>query len=488
MAMAEKTEQKTNVLVVTFSSQGHINPLLRLGKCLQSKGLHVTLATTELARHRMFKHSSSTTTDTTATAMTISGISLQFFSDGLSLDYDRKTNLNNYMDCLSKFGPINLSNLIKDLYQRGFPKFSCIIATPFVPWAADVAAEHQTPCALIWIQPCALFSIYYHFVNKLSNLPTSEDPEITVKLPGIPLLNTVDLPSFLLPSNRLDSILILVYETLENIKKFKWVLANSFYELEKDVIDGISNLVSIKSVGPLIPTKLLGENEIPEIGIDMWKAEDKCLDWLNQKSESSVIYAAFGSIAVLSRTQMENVANALKNTNMDFIWVVKPPDYPVHEGEGEVPEGFLDEIKEKGMVVPWCHQTSVLSHPSIACFLTHCGWNSVLEAISAGVPLIGFPQWSDQPTNSKLMADVFGVGLRVWPEKDGVVSSQALVTCIEEVVSGHRAAEFRAKATEWKLAARGAVATGGSSDQNIQWFVNEIVKNSSPSQRSLNSH
>ncbi|GAB4838816.1 hypothetical protein Ancab_028358 [Ancistrocladus abbreviatus] len=485
--MEEERNQSIHLLMVALAAQGHMNPMLRFGKRLQSKGLHVTLATPEVARHRMLKHncsspSSTSITETSATSTTtpidsISGINLLFFSDGLSLDYDRRKNLDNYMDLLSKFGPVSLKNSIKHLYhQREFPRLSCIIGNPFVPWAADVAVELGVPGALLWIQPCSLLSVYYHFVNKITDFPTSENTKASVKIPGIPLLDYADLPSFVLPSNYFGSISKLILQLLENIKKFKWVLANSCYELEKDAIDGISELIPIKPVGPLVPPTVLGENQSNDARIDMWKPEDKCIEWLNQRPESSVIYVAFGSLTVLSKTQMENVANALRNSKLSFIWVVKPPEYPAHEGAGQVPEGFMEETKEQGLVVGWCEQNLVLSHPSIACFLSHCGWNSILEAVGSGVPVIGFPQWNDQPTNAKLLIEVFGVGVRLWPKQDGVVSSEEVEKCIGEVVSGPKAAEFREKAAEWKRIVRVAVADGGSSDRNIQWFVNEVTE------------
>ncbi|GAB2291711.1 hypothetical protein Dimus_025962 [Dionaea muscipula] len=383
------------------------------------------------------------------------------------------------MDSLAEFGPINLSNLIKRLHhQIGSPKISHIIANPFVPWVAGVAAELGIPCSMLWIQPCSLFSIYYHFLNKLKDFPTLENPEISVQLPGLPLMNPSDLPSLVLPSNPLRSVTKSIVETFENMKNFRWVFANSFYELEKDAIDAISSHIPIKPVGPLIPVTLLGEDRGSDVGVNMWKAEDACLDWLDQRPDGSVIYVAFGSLAVLAKAQTESIATALKNSKMGFIWVVKPPDSQAADGAGEVPEGFLEETREQGMVVPWCHQGLVLSHRSIACFLTHCGWNSLLEAVSAGVPLIGFPQWNDQPTNAKLLAEAFGVGVRVrvCPNEDGQVASQQFEKCIQEVVSGPRAAEYRGKAMEWKQAARDALADGGSSDRIIKSFLDDIAK------------
>lgn len=183
MASSEdKKEEEVHVLLVAFSAQGHINPLLRLGKSLLTRGLHVTLATTPLVYHRVFKsksNSSAADTTTVPTSLTTNGIKVLFFSDGLEINQDGK-DPSQYMELIGKFGPPNLSNLITNhfLNEGSRKKLACIINNPFVPWVADVASEFRIPCACLWIQPCALYSIYYHFYNNNNNskFPTLEDP------------------------------------------------------------------------------------------------------------------------------------------------------------------------------------------------------------------------------------------------------------------------------------------------------------------------
>ncbi|PSS19238.1 UDP-glycosyltransferase [Actinidia chinensis var. chinensis] len=465
-----ENKEETHVLMVAFSSQGHINPMLRLAKRLISRGLHVTLATTDVARHRML--SSSSATSTAVAAGSVAGIRLEFFSDGFALDYDRKANLDLFMDSFSRVGPKNLSSII---YNQN-SKFKCIITNPFVPWAADVAEEHGIPCALLWIQPCALYSIYYRFYNSLDPFPNIKNPNSWVELPGLPIMKTEDLPTFVLPSNPLGSITKLFSDLLQNVKKFKWVLANSFEELENDVIGSMSGTHPVRAIGPLVPPELLGEDRAVDAGIEMWKSADDCIDWLDQRENCSVIYVSFGSIAVLSEKQMGAIATALRNSKRPFLWVVKPPDYKAEDGGGwrEMLEIF-EEIKAQGLIVPWSPQIKVLMHPSVGCFLSHCGWNSTLETIAAGVPVVAYPQWSDQPTNAKLLENVWRVGVRVSSDPDGVVTGAEVERCIEAVMSGPSAAEFRKNAAELKVAARGAVAGGGSSNRNIQMFVDEII-------------
>lgn len=257
----EEDHEELHVLMVAFSAQGHINPLLQLGNTLLSKGLHVTLATTHVVYHRLFA-SSSATSATVPASITVNGIQVLFFSDGFDSQEDRKTtNLDQYIEKLESVGPKNLCNLIKNHYVGGSKKLACIINNPFVPWVADVAEEVGIPCACVWIQPCALYAIYYRFyneVNQFLTVTTVEDE--VVELPGFPPLRRGDLPSFVLPSNNFGRVAMGLSEMFRDMKKLKWVLANSFYELEKNVIDSMADLCPILPVGPLVPPSLLTED------------------------------------------------------------------------------------------------------------------------------------------------------------------------------------------------------------------------------------
>ncbi|KAM7250547.1 hypothetical protein ACFE04_022430 [Oxalis oulophora] len=264
--MALKNEE-IHVLMVAFASQGHINPMLRLGKYLLFKGLRVSLATTQYARHLMLQSATIKTTTTDE-------IPLLFFSDGLSLDYDRKANLDHYMETLGETGKTNLSNLIKEHYFDNKKKLQCIINNPFVPWVADVGNDLGLPCAMLWIQPCSLYSIYYRFYNKLNQFPNDfmTNPNVKLELPGLPPLLVEDLPSFVLPSNPFGSfpkMLSLLFQQQLGVGRYKWVLGNSFLELEKDVIE---SMVEICPIIPPTNAKLI--SDVFRVGVRLRPNED----------------------------------------------------------------------------------------------------------------------------------------------------------------------------------------------------------------------
>ncbi|KAJ9537992.1 hypothetical protein OSB04_030725 [Centaurea solstitialis] len=452
--------QHTSVLLVTLSAQGHINPILRLGNRLASKGLDVTLVTNDHARKTI-----------SADVNSVGRIRLEFFSDGLPSDFDASKGDRDYaMDMLAKYGPINLSALIRS-HAR---KFACIIHTPFIPWVADVATEVGIPSAMLWIQPSTLYQIYYHYYNRLEEFPTQSSPDTSVKLPGLPLFRAEELPSFVLPTNAFPSLDRVLAKVFNNIHKVKWVLGNSFMELEKDVISSLNDTGRVFwPVGPIVPASLYGEAE--DVGFDLFKTDDKsdCIEWLDKQNPSSVVYISFGTLLFLSQKEIESIAIGLKRTKRPFLWVINPS---ANQNQ-ETPEfGFMEEIKEQGLMVRWSPQTAVLSHPAVGCFLSHCGWNSLLESLVAGVPIIACPQWTDQPTNAKLVTEVWGVGVKLNKNLEGVFDGEEVERCVEEVMGGRK---FKEKAEELKMAAREAVADGGSSDKNIQTFVNEIISSSS---------
>ncbi|KEH31500.1 UDP-glucosyltransferase family protein [Medicago truncatula] len=466
-------DEKTNIniLMVSMALQGHVNPMLNFAKRLISKGVNVTIATTEDGRDRMLKHIDKNSSD--------SGIKLEFFSDGLSVDFDR-SDTKTLVKTIQEKGSKNLSDLITNLTKN--ETFSCAIVNPFVPWAIDVVAEHEIPCALLWIQASALYSIYYHYFNVTDSFPSLEDLNEKVQLPGLPILEVRDLPSMILPSSPLHfkEMMDDLYKRLNNVK---WVLGASFFEIEEEIVKSMDSLTPIYPIGPLVSPFLLGEKEISNVSVDMWNAEDACIGWLDNKPNSSVIYISFGSLVVLSQTQMNNIVTALKNSNKNFLWVVKPANnggYETKDAAYELPKEFLKETEGRGLVVKWCAQEKVLMHPAVACFLSHCGWNSTLETLITGVPVIGWPSWTDQPTNAMLIQNVFRNGVKVKYGEDGVASVEEIERCIREVLEGPHAGEIKKRATEIKELARKTLQEGGSSSKNFNKFISELVVKNDP--------
>ena len=238
-------------------------------------------------------------------------------------------------------------------------------------------------------------------------------------------------------------------------------------------VNWLASQRSIKPIGPMIPSFYLDKQleDDREYGPSLFKPNlDGCMEWLDSKETGSVVYVSFGSMTALGEEQMEEIAWGLKRSDCNFLWVVRESE------KKKLPSNFAEESSEKGLIVTWSQQLEVLAHKSVGCFMTHCGWNSALEALSLGVPMVAMPQWTDQPTNAKYIADVWHVGVRVKANEKGIVTKKEVEGCIREVMEGERGSEMRRNSEKWMKLAKTAVDEGGSSDKNITEFAAELAR------------
>ncbi|KAF5768330.1 putative crocetin glucosyltransferase [Helianthus annuus] len=208
-------------------------------------------------------------------------------------------------------------------------------------------------------------------------------------------------------------------------------------------------------------------------GGDLIEASHEYLEWMNTKPKGSIVYISFGTLIVWSKKQKEAMAHGLLESKRPFLWVIKDKDR--EEEEDEI--SYMHELKKLGLelIIPWCNQLEVLAHPSLGCFVTHCGWNSTLESMACGVPLLAVPKRSDQTTNAKLIEDLWGAGVRVTTNEEGVVEGEEMKRSIEMVMGGHERGEIvRVNVMKWMGLAREAMKEGGSSYMNLMAFIEEV--------------
>lgn len=459
----ELERYKPHVLVVPAPTQGHINPMLQFAKRLVSKSVMVTFVITEASRVSMLQAQNAVPGE--------SDVQFETISDGFPLDFDRSKDTDAFIQMLVKMGTPALENLIERLNAQG-NKISCIIYDSFLPWVLEVATKFNIPAAFFWTQSCAVYAIYHSFFSGLEKIPEA------IEISGLPLLSESDMPTLLQPSNCYPFMFQQAMDQFKSLPKATWVLGNSFSELESEEIDSMKSIAPIRTVGPLIPSASLDGGNLTDTAsvAHMWKATN-CTDWLNTKEPESVVYVSFGSLAVLSKEQMHEIALGLKVSGYCFLWVIRPPSSEVEiNSEETLPAGFLNETAGQGLVVPWCHQLQVLSHASVGAFMTHCGWNSTLESVSFGVPMLALPQWSDQTTNSAYVERKWNMGMRLKKrEADGLVGKEEVEKCLKTVMESQLGGEMRKNALQWKKLSKEAMVKGGSSERNIQEFVDEVI-------------
>ncbi|EEF29937.1 UDP-glycosyltransferase 74F2 [Ricinus communis] len=449
----EKKGRTSHCIVLAYPIQGHINPMLQFSKRIQHKGVKVTLVTTRFIYKTLMHKPPSTSVD------------LETISDGYDDGgIDDAESIKVYLDTFRKVGSQTLTDLVHKLSISGCP-VDCIVYDAFLPWCLEVAKKFGIYGAVYFTQSCAVDIIYYHANQGLIELPLKE---IKISVPGLPPLQPQDLPSFLYQFGTYPAAFEMLVDQFSNIGKADWVLCNTFYELEYEAADWLAKLWPLRTIGPTIPSMYLDKQlqDDRDYGFNIFKPnDDACMNWLKDKPKGSVVYVSFGSLATLGVEQMEELSWGLKMSDSYFLWVVRAPE------EAKLPKNFMSEITEKGLVVKWCPQLQVLGNEAVGSFLTHCGWNSTLEALSLGVPMVAMPQWTDQTTNAKYIEDVWKMGVRVPVDEKGIGRRDAIRECIREVMEGERRTEMDVNAKKWRNLAQMAAGEGGSSDKNIREFV-----------------
>ncbi|CAD5328015.1 unnamed protein product [Arabidopsis thaliana] len=294
-----------HVMLVSFQGQGHVNPLLRLGKLIASKGLLVTFVTTELWGKKM--RQANKIVDGELKPVGSGSIRFECFDEEWAEDDDRRADFSLYIAHLESVGIREVSKLVRR-YEEANEPVSCLINNPFIPWVCHVAEEFNIPCAVLWVQSCACFSAYYHYQDGSVSFPTETEPELDVKLPCVPVLKNDEIPSFLHPSSRFAGFRQAILGQFKNLSKSFCVLIDSFDSLEQEVIDYMSSLCPVKTVGPLFK---VARTVTSDVSGDICKSTDKCLEWLESRPKSSVVYISFGTVAYLKQEQIEEIAHGV---------------------------------------------------------------------------------------------------------------------------------------------------------------------------------
>lgn len=453
--------EKCSILLVIYPGQGHINPSLEFAKRLIKMGAKATISTSLFATPRITRETNS-------------------FSEGLTIfpishGYDNgfaKEEVRDFTTSLTTGGCQAITALLKTKAKEGRP-FSHVVYTTHMSWVRRITHELGIPSTLLWIQPAFVFCVYYYYFNGYEEvLAKFSDGSDVIELPGLPLLlSSGDIPSFLVASTP-DPYSLFLPTIKEDIDYLKMadnprILVNTCDSLEPEALKCIEH-VKMMGVGPLVPSIFLNYGE--DIPSDKRKLDESNYvnQWLNSKADASVVYVAFGSYSVLPIQQIEEIARGLLETQRPFLWVIR---WDIGGDKLEDKLSCKDELEKQGVIVPWCSQIDVLSHPSVGCFVTHCGWNSTLESLVFGVRSVLIPLWTDQSTNAKLIEDLWKTGKRAQKNGEGIVESKELRRRIDMVMESE---ELRSNTKKWKDSVRQATTESGSSAVNLKAFFDEV--------------
>ncbi|KAK3423552.1 hypothetical protein EUGRSUZ_F00348 [Eucalyptus grandis] len=345
----------------------------------------------------------------------------------------------------------------------------------------DAAEAIGVPEVLIWTASACSFMGYVQYRSlidkgltplKDANYFTNGCLDTTIDwIPGMRNIRLRDLPTFIQTTDPDDLMIPFCLREVERAKRASAIVFNTFDRLEHEVLDALKAMFPpIYTLGPLhLLTKQLSDNNTRPFKSNLWKEEPGCIEWLDSKQPSSVVYVNFGSITVMSPAQLVEFAWGLANSGQAFLWVIRP-DLVVGDA-AMLPPDFLAATRERSLLASWCPQERVLSHSAVGGFLTHSGWNSTIESIAAGVPVVCWPFFGDQQTNCWYSCQEWGIGMEI----DSNVKRNEVERQVKELMEGEKGKHMKRKAMKWKEMAREATRPSGSSFLNLDEVINKVL-------------
>ncbi|KAL8208074.1 hypothetical protein R6Q57_007486 [Mikania cordata] len=343
--------------------------------------------------------------------------------------------------------------------------------------AFDVAIEFDVSPYVFFPSTAMALSLFLH-LSKLDQMVSCEYRDLPepVQIPGCIPVHGRDLLDPI--QDRKDDAYKRVLHHAKRYMMAEGIAVNSFKELEggalKALLEDEPGKPRVYPVGPLIQSGLSSDVDGSE-----------CLRWLDGQPCGSVLYISFGSGGTLSSNQLNELALGLELSEQRFIWVVRSPnDQPNatyfnshgHEDPlGFLPKGFLEKTKDTGLVVPsWAPQAQILSHSSTGGFLTHCGWNSILETVVHGVPVIAWPLYAEQRMNAVSLTEDIKVALRPKADENGLVSRVEIARVVKSLLEGEEGKPIRSRIRDLKDAAANVLSKDGCSTKTLDQLASKL--------------
>ncbi|KAL2940935.1 Zeatin O-glucosyltransferase [Bienertia sinuspersici] len=479
---------KVVVVMVPLPAQGHLNQLLHLSHLIASYGVPVHYAGSSShnrqARARLHGwHHHNHDHEQTVSKIEFHDFELPKYDYEYNQSSNSSTNNDNvsvvlptHLQALFDASTMHLREPMRRLFEQLSVKFEkvVVIHDMLMAYVVQDVKEIANVEAFAFIPFCAftMFMDTWRFIPKNLrpfDLEHGDIPECVNCVDHYEGCMTPEMFEFVV-----NQVKLLGFESgwLYNTSR---VIEGRYVHLMEKLKGNIKHF----GIGPLHP-------------MSGFERKHQCLEWLDKQEEGSVIYVSFGSTTSLTHDQIQELAKGLDECGVKFIWVLRKADsndvFAEENGgkmkdQPQLPQGYEEEVKNKGIVVrDWAPQIEILAHKSVGGFMSHCGWNSCIESLSMGVPIVAWPMHSDQPRNAVLVSEVLKVGVvvRDWARRSELVMSNSIENAVKRVMVSKEGMEMKERASKLGEAIKGSVGDGGASCLERDAFIAYINNHPRP--------
>ncbi|KAI3696721.1 hypothetical protein L6452_29227 [Arctium lappa] len=474
-------------ILFPLMAQGHLIPMVDMAKLLAQRGAIVTIITTPVNANR-FKSVIDRAIEAKLKIQVLE-LELALAEVGLPEGCESFDLLPTAAHAVNMFSAMNLleepaEKLLRDLC----PPPSCIVSDGGFPWTSDLAQRFNIPRLVFYGPGCFAF-LCIHIVTSTSILDEIESNSEYFVLPGLPDHIEVTKPQATTWGKGDTKETTEMFDRSREAEKASFgIVVNSFEELEPKYVEEFAKAKD-KKVWCIGPVSMCNKDfqDIVERGNKAAINEYDCKKWLDGMEPRSVVYVCLGSLSDASTEQAIELGLGLELSNTPFIWFIRHTSDEFEKWLLE--EGYEERIKDRGLMVRgWAPQILILSHHTIGGFVTHCGWNSTLEGISAGIPMVTWPHFADQFLNERFIIDVLKIGVRIGAEvptmfaqrdqfkPESTIKREDIKTAVEGLMSNEEEGLARRKrAKEFGEMAKRAMEEGGSSHLNMTLMIQAIT-------------
>ncbi|KAF7816160.1 UDP-glycosyltransferase 87A1 [Senna tora] len=439
-----------HVVAIPFPGRGHINPMMNVCKLLASRRPNDILITFVVTQEWLGYIGSDPKPD---------NIRFASIPNVIPPEREKAADFPRFYEAVMT----KMEDPLETLLDQIEPPVTAIVGDVELRWPTAVGNRRNIPVAVLWTMSASFYSMLHHLQIFTRDRPIAVDLLVVDNeaehIPGISSAHLPDLRTVLHENDQ--QVLHLALDCISKVPKSNYLLLTTVQELEPGAITSLKAAFPfpVYPIGPAIPYLQLHDHH----SLDHLK-------WLDSHPPESVLYISLGSFLSVSNAQMDEIVSALNTSGIPYMWVAR----------GEASR-LNAKCGDKGVVVPWCDQLKVLSHCSVGGFWSHCGWNSILEAVFAGVPILTFPLFLDQVPNRSQIVDVWGNGWNVERsdlEDEVLVSKEEIEKLVRRFmdVGSIEGKKIRERARELKDICGQAIAKGGSSDVNLDAFLRDIAK------------